>query len=47
MVGQAFTEEATVSDPKEQQQPDDLDLDAETVADIDVGESTPTRFAAA
>ena len=37
-VRQAFTEEANVSDPTEQQDSDDLDLEAETVKDLDVSE---------
>jgi len=32
---QAFTKEANVSDPKEQHEPEELDLDQETVRDLD------------
>ena len=32
---QAFTQEATMSDPKDQQQADELELDAETVKDLE------------
>ena len=37
---QAFTKEANVSDPKEQQQePDELKLEPETVRDLDVDDT--------
>jgi len=36
---QAFTQEANVSDPMEQHEPtDDLDVEAETIKDLDVSE---------